>query len=82
MQVGKMLLDYTNSFSPNDYRKNDKKISIYKYFKNKYGRTSKSSVRLRKIDEIRNFVLHEIRHNDLVSEKYKKANEYLNYVAH
>ena len=80
MQVGKMLLDYTYSFSPNDYRKNDKKI--YKYFKDKYGRTSKSWVRLRKIDEIRNFVLHEIRHNDLVSEKYKKANEYLNYVAH
>ena len=75
-----MLLDYTYSFSPNDYRKNDKKI--YKYFKDKYGRTSKSWVRLRKIDEIRNFVLHEIRHNDLVSEKYKKANEYLNYVAH
>ena len=80
MQVGKILLDYTYSFSPNDYRKNDKKI--YKYFKDKYGRTSKSWVRLRKIDEIRNFVLHEIRHNDLVSEKYKKANEYLNYVAH
>ena len=80
MQVGKMLLDYTYSFSPNDYRKNDKKI--YKYFKDKYGRTSKSWVRLRKIDEIRNFVLHEIRHNDLVSEKYKKANEYLNCVAH
>ena len=80
MQVGKMLLDYTYSFSPNDYRKNDKKI--YKYFKDKYGRTSKSWVRLRKIDEIRNFVLHEIRQNDLVSEKYKKANEYLNYVAH
>ena len=75
-----MLLDYTYSFSPNDYRKNDKKI--YKYFKDKYGRTSKSWVRLRKIDEIRNFVLHEIRQNDLVSEKYKKANEYLNYVAH
>ena len=75
-----MLLDYTYSFSPNDYRKNDKKI--YKYFKDKYGRTSKSWVRLRKIDEIRNFVLHEIRHNDLVSEKYKKANEYLNCVAH
>ena len=80
MQVGKMLLDYTYSFSPNDYRKNDKKI--YKYFKDKYGRTSKSWVRLRKIDEIRNFVLHEIRQNDLVSEKYKKANEYLNHVAH
>ena len=40
VQVGKMLLDYTYSFSPNDYRKNDKKI--YNYFKDKYGRTCKS----------------------------------------
>ena len=36
----KTLLDYTNLFSPNDYKKNDK--IIYKYFKNKYGRRSKS----------------------------------------
>ena len=32
--VGKTLLDYGNSFSPNDYKKNDK--IIYKYFKDKY----------------------------------------------
>ena len=32
----KALLDYTNLFSPNDYKKNDK--IIYKYFKNKYGK--------------------------------------------
>ena len=34
MLVGKTLLDYTNYFSPNDYKKNDK--IIYKYFKDKY----------------------------------------------
>ena len=36
---GITLLDYTNLFSPNDYKKNDK--IIYKYFKDKYGRRSK-----------------------------------------
>ena len=40
MFAGKILLDYTNLFSPNDYKKNDKKI--YKYFQDKYGRRSKS----------------------------------------
>ena len=34
MLTGKTLLDYTNLFSPNDYKNNDKKI--YKYFKDKY----------------------------------------------
>ena len=33
--------------------------------------------RLRKIDETRNY---EIRHNDLISEKYKKIFKYLSYV--
>ena len=28
--------------------------------------------RLRKIDEARNYLLEEIKHNDLISEKYKK----------
>ena len=31
MLKGKSLLDYTNSFSPNEYEKNDK--IILKYFK-------------------------------------------------
>ena len=39
MLSGETLLDYTNLFSPNDYKKNDK---IYRFFKNKYGRRSKS----------------------------------------
>ena len=42
MLAGKTLLDYTNLFSPNDYRKNDK--ITYKCFKDKYGRRSKSRV--------------------------------------
>ena len=29
--------------------------------------------RLTQIDEIRNYLLDEIKHNDLISEKYKKT---------
>ena len=46
MLSGEILLDYTNLFSPNDYKKNGK--IIYKYFKDKYGRKSKSRVQIKK----------------------------------
>ena len=46
MLAGKTLLDYSNLFSLNDYKKNDK--IIYKYFKDKYGRRSKSWVYTKK----------------------------------
>ena len=36
MLAGKTLLDYTNLFSPNGYKNNDK--IIYKYFKDKYSK--------------------------------------------
>ena len=36
--------------------------------------------RLRKTDETRNYLLDEIKHNDLMSEKYKKTCKNLNYV--
>ena len=36
--------------------------------------------RLRKTDETRNYLLDEINHKDLMSEKYKKTCMYLNYV--
>ena len=35
---------------------------------------------LRKTDETRNYLLDEINHKDLMSEKYKKTCMYLNYV--
>ena len=38
--------------------------------------------RLRKIDETRNDLLDETKHNDLMSEKYKKTCKYLNYIEH
>ena len=36
--------------------------------------------RFRKIDETRNYLLDEKKHNVLMSEKYKKTCRYLNYV--
>ena len=38
--------------------------------------------RLRKIDETRNYLLEEIKLNDLMSETHKKICKYLNYVEH
>ena len=46
MLSGKNLLDYSNFFSQNNYKKNDK--ITCKYFKNKYDRRSKSSVWIKK----------------------------------
>ena len=37
---------------------------------------------LGKIDETKNYLLDEIKHNGLMSERYKKTCEYLNYVEH
>ena len=54
-------------FSQNEYKKNDK---IYKYVKDKY---VKSSVQIRKIDETRNYLLEEMKLNDLMSEKHNKT---------
>ena len=69
MFAGKMLLDCTNLFYPNDYKKKDK-ISILKI-----NLTEEESLefRLRKTDEKRNYLLGEIKHNDLMSEKCQKT---------
>ena len=37
-------------------------------------------IRLKKIDETRNYLLDEIKHKDLMIEKYKKIRKYSNYV--
>ena len=65
-------------FSSNEYKKNEK--TIYKYFKDKYDRVLE--FRLRKIAETRNYLLDEIKHNDLMTEKYKKTCKYLKYFEH
>ena len=36
--------------------------------------------RFKSIDETRNFILDDIKHNDLLSEKYRKTCKYLSYV--
>ena len=71
MLGGKTLLDYTNLFYPNDYKKNDK--VIYKFLKT-------NMVEKANLDEPRNYLLDEIKHNDLMSEKYKKTFKYWNDV--
>ena len=38
--------------------------------------------RLRKTDETRKYLLDEIKHNDLMSQKDKKTCNYLNYIEH
>ena len=38
--------------------------------------------RLKKIDEARNYLLEEIKHNDLMIEKHKKVCKTLNYLQH
>ena len=80
MLAGKTLLDYTNLFSPNDYKK---MIKLYISFL-KINMVEKASLefRLRKIDETGNYLLDEIKHNDLMSEKYDKTCKNLNYVEH
>ena len=73
----KILLDYLNLFSQNDYKKNEKKNN---YFKDKY---AKPQVYINnKTDEARNYVIEEIKHNDLMNERFKKTCKYLNYVEH
>ena len=66
-------------FSPNNYKKNDK--IIYKYFKDKYGKKKASlEFRLKKIDETRNYLLDDKKHNNIMCEKYKETCKYSNYV--
>ena len=38
--------------------------------------------RRKKIDEKRNYLIEEIKHNNLMNEKYRKTCKYLNYVEH
>ena len=80
MLAGKTLLDYTNLFSPNDYKSNDKIIYYISILKINMAEEASLEFRLRTTDETRNYLLDEIKHNDLMSGKYKKIFNYLNYV--
>ena len=77
MLAVKTSLDYTNLFSPNDYKTNHTIVSILKI-----NMIEEESLEfgLRKIDETRNNLLEEIKCNDSMGQKYKKTCKYLNYV--
>ena len=80
MLGGNVLLDYIDFFSPNNYKKDDKiNISI---LKTNMIEEANLEFRLTKNDEKRNYLLDEIKNKYLLSEKYKKACKYLNYVEH
>ena len=59
MLAGKTLLGYTNLFSPNDYKKNDKKYTSI--LKIDMVEEASLEFRLRKIDETRNYLLDKIK---------------------
>ena len=68
--AGKILFDYTNSFSPNDYKKMTKKyISTLKI---NMVQEASLEFRLRETDETGNYLLNEIKHNDSMNQKYEK----------
>ena len=75
--AGKTLLEYANLFSPNNYQKNDK--IIYKYFKTNMSKEKVNlDFRLEEIHETRNYLLEEVKHNNLMSGKYKQVCRALN----
>ena len=76
MLAGKTLLDYTNLFSQNNYKKNNK--IEHKCFNDNYVKSRVED----KTNERRIYLLEEINHNDLMSVKYKQTCKYLNYVEH
>ena len=80
MLAGKTLLDYTNLFSPNDYKSNDKIRYYVSILTINMAEEASLEFRLRTTDETRNYLLDEIKHNDSMSGKYKMTCKYLNYL--
>ena len=64
--AGKSLFDYTNLLSPNNYKKNYKII-------HKRQTWQKKNASLDLTDETRNYLLEEIKHNELMSKEPKKV---------
>ena len=65
----KTLLDYTDSFSTDDYHKNDK-----------YGKINRNfDFRLKKNKWNKKLSFRKIKYNDLMSEKHKKVCRTFNY---
>ena len=74
MLKGKKLLDYTNLFSPNDFKKNDQVIKRIFKMNNFIELTNVNKYRLDEINKIRDYFNYEIKERkDIV----KKLNKYL-----
>ena len=82
--VDKALSDYTNLFSPNDYKKIDQTI----YFIQSTLKTNMTlenlslDFRLKNIDEARDYLLDKVKHNGLMNEGHKNVCRALNYLEH
>ena len=74
MLKGKTLLDYTNLFSPNDFKKNDRIIKRIFKMNNIIELTDVNKYRLDEINKIRDYFNNEIKERkDII----KKLNRYL-----
>ena len=74
MLKGKKLLDYTNLFSPNDFRKNDRLLKEYLKMNNIIELSDVNKYRLDEINKIRDYFNNEIKERkDII----KKLNKYL-----
>ena len=74
MLKGKTLLDYTNLFSPNDFKKNDELLKEYLRMNNIIELTDVNKYRLDEINKIRDYFNNEIKERkDII----KKLNKYL-----
>ena len=74
MLKGKKLLDYTNLFSPNDFKKNDQVIKRILKMNNAIELTNVNKDRLDEINKIKDYFNNEIKERkDII----KKLNKYL-----
>ena len=74
MLKGKTLLDYTNLFSPNDFKKNIELLKEYLRMNNIIELTNVNKYRLDEINKIRDYFNNEIKERkDII----KKLNKYL-----
>ena len=74
MLKGKTLLDYTNLFSPNDFKKNDQVIKRILKMNNIIELTDVNKYRLDEINKIRDYFNNEIKER---KDVIKKLNKYL-----
>ena len=74
MLKGKTLLDYTNLFSPNDFKKNDELLKECLRMNNIIELTDVNKYRLDEINKIRDYFNNEIKERkDII----KKLNKYI-----